>query len=150
MSDRPKQSAAPEDRAAAPATRPSRPLAAPVLAFDFAEEAEKLRRENPWVQHGRNAVTLVKHPDLRIVFMLLRLGTRLQEHPARGRISIHTLSGRVRLHLKGRTVELPVGHLLALEREVAHDVEAVEESAILLTIAWPGETGRSAAAGHED
>jgi hypothetical protein len=28
--------------------------------------------------------------------------------------------------------------LLALERDVPHDVEALAESAILVTIAWPG------------
>ena len=119
--------------------RNRRPLADPVLLFDLEEEAGKLRKEGPWLQHGRNAVTLVKHPDLRVVFMLMKPGTRLQEHHARGRISVHTLSGHVRLHLGQQVVDLPAGRLLALERELVHDVEAVEESAVLLTIAWPGE-----------
>ena len=120
-------------------TRRPRPLAAPVLLFDFAEEATGLRNEGPWLQHGRNALTLVKYPDFRIVFMLMKPGTRLQEHHASGRISVHTLSGYVRLHLGDQIADLPAGHLLALERELPHDVEAVEESAVLLTIAWPGE-----------
>jgi len=34
--------------------------------------------------------------------------------------------------------------LLALDRGIAHDVEAFEDSALLLTIAWPG---RSVSAG---
>jgi hypothetical protein len=34
-------------------------------------------------------------------------------------------------------VDLPAGHLLALDRTIEHDLEAVEESAILLTISWP-------------
>ena len=129
----------PGDPAPASAARPLRPLAAPVLVFDFAEEADRLRKEGPWLQHGRNAVTLVKHPDFRVVFMLMKPGTRLQEHHASGRISVQAMSGHVRLHLKEQTIDLPAGHLLALERELAHDVEAIEESAVLLTIAWPGE-----------
>jgi quercetin dioxygenase-like cupin family protein len=129
----------PEDRAGSPPARASRPLAAPVLTFDFTEEADKLREEGPWLQHGRNAVTLVKYADFRVVFMLMKPGTRLQEHHARGRISVQTLSGHVRLHLRDQTIDLPAGRLLALEREVAHDVEAIEESAMLLTIAWPGD-----------
>jgi hypothetical protein len=32
--------------------------------------------------------------------------------------------------------------LLALEREVPHDAEALAESAILVTIAWPGAERR--------
>ena len=119
--------------------RVTRPLDAPVLQFDFAAEAERLRREEPWLQHGSNGVTMVKYPDFRIVFMLMKAGTRLEEHHASGRISVHTLSGRVRLHLAERTIDLPAGQLLALERELPHDLEALEESAVLLTIAWPGE-----------
>jgi hypothetical protein len=32
---------------------------------------------------------------------------------------------------------LPHGHLLVLDRALEHDLEALEESAILLTISWP-------------
>ena len=37
---------------------------------------------------------------------------------------------------------LRLGGLLALDRGVSHDVHALEESALLLTIAWPGRTRR--------
>ena len=140
MKDEPNGSRPPEVTTAPHAVRQLRPLADPILTFDFTGEAQTLREEGPWLQHGRNAVTLVKYDDFRIVFMLMKPGTRLQDHHASGRISVHTLSGRVRLHLRERVIDLPAGHLLALEREVAHDVEAVEESAVLLTIAWPGES----------
>lgn len=139
MSEQPRQPGLPEAHANASPARTSRPLAGDLLTFDLATEAANLRKESPWLQHGRNAVTLVKYADLRIVFMLMKPGTRLQEHHATGRISVQTLSGHVRLHLKEQTVELPAGHLLALDREIQHDVEAVEESTVLLTIAWPGE-----------
>lgn len=120
------------------ATRAPRALSGPLLTFDLAKDAERLRGESPWNQHGRNAVTLVKHSDLRIVFILMKAGARLQEHHAGARISVHALSGHARLHLSDRIVDLPAGHLLALERDIPHDLEAVEESAVLLTIAWQG------------
>lgn len=119
------------------AARAARALADPVLTFDFAAEAARLRAEAPWLQHGRNAVTLVKHPDFRIVFMLMKPGARMREHHANARISVQALSGRVRLHLQDRAVDLPAGSLVALERQLTHDVEALEESSVLLTIAWP-------------
>ncbi len=140
MADQPRGPDAPEERASA--TRLPRPLAAPVLTFDLAAEAGRLRMESPWLQRGRNAVTLVKYDDFRVVFMLMKPGTRLQEHHASGRISVQTVTGRVLLHLKEQTIALPAGHLLALERELVHDVEAVEESGVLLTIAWPGGAAR--------
>lgn len=121
------------------ATRSHRALSGPLLLFDLAKEAERLRDESPWHQHGRNAVTLVKHSDLRIVFILMKPTSRLQEHHADARISIHTLRGHARLHLGAETVDLPAGHLLALEKDIPHDLEAIEESAVLLTIAWKGK-----------
>ena len=137
MADTSQGSPAPRTPAESAAARHTRALADPILSFDFAAEAERLRAEAPWHQHGRNAVTLAKYPDFRIVFMLMKPGTRMQEHHACARISIQTLSGRVRVHLENQAVDLPAGHLLALERELTHDVEAIELSGVLLTIAWP-------------
>jgi quercetin dioxygenase-like cupin family protein len=139
MPDQSGESRPPGADAGAPAVRASRPLAGPILTFDFAEEVERLRQEGPWLQHGRNAVTLVKHADFRIVLMLMRPGTRLQDHHTAARISVQTVHGHVCLHLRDRVVDLPAGSLLALEREVEHDVEAIQESIVLLTIAWPDE-----------
>lgn len=52
-------------------------------------------------------------------------------------ISIQTIMGKIRLHLPARTVELSVGQLLVLGSAVPHDVEAIEESAFLLTAGSP-------------
>ena len=127
-----------DERVLAPVRGP-RTRSAPVLTFDLAGEADRLRREPPWSQHGRNAVTLVKYSDLRIVYIAMKPAARMEEHHAGARISVHTLSGHVRLHLGERTVDLPTGNLLALEKDVPHDLEAIEESTVLLTISWQGE-----------
>jgi len=49
------------------------------------------------------------------------------------------LKGQVRIHLADRKVTLSTGHLLVLDCGVLHDVEALEESALLLTISWRRE-----------
>ena len=118
--------------------RSPRARSGPVLTFDLAGEADRLCNESPWNQHGRNAVTLVKYSDLRIVFILMKPAARLEEHHADARICLHTLRGYARVHLKDATLDLPAGHLLTLDKDVPHDLEAVEESAVLLTIAWQG------------
>ena len=130
MSNSPKQGT----RSAA--VRTPGPLESPMLSFDLNAEIEQLWREDGW-QAGRDSKTLVKHPDFRVVLTVLKSGARLHEHRAAGRISVHTLAGHIRMHADSKTFELPAGHLLALEREIAHDVEALEDSAFLLTIAWP-------------
>jgi quercetin dioxygenase-like cupin family protein len=112
-------------------------LTAPVLTFDFAAEIAQLRGEAHWLRDGRISKTLVKHADFRIVLMLMKAGMLMQEHKTDARISIHTLSGRLLLKLEEQTVELPAGHLLVLEKALSHDVNALEESAFLLSISWP-------------
>ncbi len=112
------------------------------LTFDLAEEVERLRTEESWRQGTRNAKTLVKEPDLRIVLIVMRQGARMEEHRAPGRLSIQTLTGHLRLQVLGQTIDLPAGHVLALDPDVAHDVEALDESAFLLTIAWPARASQ--------
>lgn len=111
-------------------------LESAMLPFDLNAEIEQLRRENAW-HGGRNSKTLVKHPDFRIVLVVLKAGARLPDHKAAGRISVQTIAGHVRMHAGNESFDLPLGHMLALEREILHDVEALEDSAFLLTIAWP-------------
>jgi len=115
-------------------------LSGPLLQFDLARELDELHRDDSWLQPtGRSSKTLVKHPDLRIVLIAMRANTRMHEHNAAGRISVHTLAGHIRLHLPGRIVDLPSGRLLALDQCVPHDVEAAQDSAFLLTLSWPPE-----------
>ena len=115
--------------------RPPRQGAGPILAFDLQREQEQLRQEESYRGGDRNAKTLVKEHGLSVVLTIMKQGTRLREHTAPGPISVQTLAGHIRLHAVGDTVELPSGHVVALDADVAHDVEAVEESAFLLTIA---------------
>ena len=52
---------------------------------------------------------------------------------------MQTIAGHIRIHVEDTVVDLPSGHLLALDRALLHDVQALEESAFLLTICWPEE-----------
>src|SRR5579863_6172929 len=116
-------------------------LSGSVLQFNLASELAQLRRDQSLLSPtGRSSRTLVKYPDLRIVLIAMKANTRMHEHTAAGRISVHTLNGHIRLHLPERVVDLPAGSLLALDQSVSHDVEASEDSAILLTLSWPRET----------
>jgi quercetin dioxygenase-like cupin family protein len=115
-------------------------LSGPLLQFDLAGELDRLRRDESWLHPtGRSSKTLVKYPDLRIVLIAMKANTRMQEHNAAGRISVHSLNGHIRLHLPERVVDLPAGHLLVLDQCVPHDVEAAEDSDFLLTLSWPPE-----------
>lgn len=109
------------------------------MEFDLEAEVHRLKAETTW-STGQNARTLIKYDDLRVVLMALAANARVPEHKADGRISVHVLSGHVQLRASGRTFSLRAGGLLALDRGVPHELRALEESAFLLTIAWPGRS----------
>ncbi|MCC7155916.1 MAG: cupin domain-containing protein [Bryobacterales bacterium] len=121
------------------AARAIEPTAGPSLTFDLPEQIRELRQEPYW-QSGRNAKTLVKYDDLRIVLTAMRANTTIHEHRAAGRISVQTIEGHLRMHAGGREFDLPAGRVLVLDRTMPHDVVALEDSAFLLTIAWPEGT----------
>lgn len=113
------------------------PMAEALMEFDLPAEIDRLRAETTW-STGQNAKTLVKYDDLRVVLTALRAKARMPEHKTEGRISVHVLSGHLHLRAAGRTFNLRPGSFLTLDHGMPHDVEALEESAFLLTIAWPG------------
>ena len=97
-----------------------------LLQVLIPNELQGLWKEEAWqTGAGRSARTLVKYPDLRIVLVSMKAGSRLKRHKASARFAVLTLAGHVRLHLPDASVEVPRGELLALDRDVSHDVEAI-------------------------
>ena len=132
-----------EPYAGLPPTRPHpSALAGPYLEADLTREIDQLHEEAQW-SNGHNAKTLVKYDDFRIVLTALKARARLPQHQTKGRLSIQTVAGHILVRAEGRTFDLPTGTLLALDQNLPHDVEALEESAFLITIAWPPEPRRA-------
>jgi quercetin dioxygenase-like cupin family protein len=121
-----------------------RKLAAPLLQLDLLRELAEVRQGEPYRARGHNAKTLAHYPDLRIVLIALSRGARLEKHQTIGHLSIQLLEGKVAMALDGERVELSAHQLLELAPNRAHDVEALEDSALLLTVAWPGNGTKSA------
>ena len=118
--------------------RPPHELDTSVTILDLSQEAASLRREPAWQQNDRNARTFVKAADLRVVLTVLKQGAIVKEHRAPGTAVVQTVSGRIRLRIADQAVELSTGQAVILERDVRHDVEALDESAFTITIAWSG------------
>ncbi len=115
--------------------RPPELMEGPFLEFELQTQIEILKREDPYRHHGRNSKTLIKYPDFRIVLTVMKAGDHIQQHKAAGRISVQTVSGHIRMHASNKLLDLPTGRLLVLDRVIPHEVEALEDSAFLLTIA---------------
>ena len=117
----------------------------PLLHSNLATEIKNLRLAESWQRRtGRSSKTLLNSPACGILLIAMKQNTETKEHRVDGKAIIHTLVGRLRLKLPDRTVELPAGHLLMLDRGITHDVYAVDESVFLLTMCWHGGAARSA------
>jgi quercetin dioxygenase-like cupin family protein len=109
-----------------------------VTVLDLSQEAAALRAEPAWQQNDRNARTFVKEADLRVVLTVLKQGAIVKEHRAPGTAVVQAVSGRLRLRIADQAVELSAGQAVILERDMPHDVEALDESAFTIAIAWSG------------
>lgn len=105
----------------------------PIARLDLVEEVRQLRASP--IPHGHVAKTVLRNGDLCVVLMVLQRGTSIPTHHTEGSSSIQALDGRVIVSLLDSSFDLGPGNVLALEPEIAHALVAVEDSALLLTIA---------------
>jgi quercetin dioxygenase-like cupin family protein len=110
----------------------------PILHFDLLKEPRELRRE-AFRSRGRNAKTLAKHGDVRVVLTVMKAEEELQQHHAHGTVLIQLLQGRVTTSVLDQILELSPGHLVVLDPNLPHNVRATEDSVVLLTIGWRAE-----------
>jgi quercetin dioxygenase-like cupin family protein len=61
-------------------------------------------------------------------------GGHLDQHSARGLVTIHVIEGRLHVAAGRGDHELEAGQLIVLDPDVPHDVRAGEASAMLLTV----------------
>jgi quercetin dioxygenase-like cupin family protein len=104
--------------------------------FDFTREMMDSEQKRPWPM-GHTARTLFKKTDFRMVLISMEKGSILKEHHADGTISIQVLKGSIHFAAKGEAHTLQPNTVVTLGASIKHEIEALEESAFLLTIAWP-------------
>jgi quercetin dioxygenase-like cupin family protein len=76
---------------------------------------------------------------LRQSVVVLSAHRGLAEHALRGEGTVYVLNGRVRLRAGREEWDARTGDFLVLPAE-PHSIEALEDSAMLVTIAMPGRT----------
>jgi quercetin dioxygenase-like cupin family protein len=111
-----------------------RKIDSPVISLDTEDEVHALKTEPEWIAGERNGITLAKYPHMRVVLVALRRGTSLREHKVEGPMALYLLSGKVSVTVRKTRYQVQEGGLFTLRKTVPHDVEALEDSAFLLTI----------------
>jgi quercetin dioxygenase-like cupin family protein len=117
--------------------------------FELADEVRSLRGELDHTSGGRAAKTLAKTDGLRVTLVLLSSGTTLNPESTAGGASLHVLEGRLRVQAEGEHWDLGPRELIVLGENLRDPVTAIEETAFLVTVAWPAGAGASEHTGAE-
>jgi quercetin dioxygenase-like cupin family protein len=106
----------------------------PTLTCDLAAEARELRAVETFSLHGHRAKTITRNGDLTIVLLALRAGAHIRDHRAEHPTTLITLRGRMKIGLTAQTVQLTAQQMLPLEQDTLYDMEAAEDSDLLLVV----------------
>lgn len=102
--------------------------------MDLVRAARDLRAEpHPGID-GHRQVAIIRDGPVIVVLFAFETGAVLKEHRAPGTITIHALTGRLRVTVSGTAHELPAGSLICLAPGIPHDVHALEQADMLLTV----------------
>ena len=83
---------------------------------------------------GLGHSTVLSAPDVRVVVLSFAAGHVLKAHRAPKTLLMQALDGHLRITAGGAGTELVPGALLRLEASLMHEVEALEESRLMLTM----------------
>src|SRR5215813_2846306 len=109
------------------------------MTFLIPEEIAKIRADQPSANQGKRSHVLAKNEHVRIVLAVLSGGEALQEHETEGQITISMVQGAIRFNALGKRETLAVGGLLTLQPGIRHSVEALEDSAFVITLCAPSK-----------
>jgi quercetin dioxygenase-like cupin family protein len=131
--------AGPYGRTSGTDERESRAVMEPLMAFSLDDEIERLHDEEQWRAGQRNARTLAKDVDFRVVLTVLRGGQTVGENDGDARASLHVLHGEAVLRRGSDEAQLAAGDVAVVDAGEGWTLTAESECAFLLTLAWPRE-----------
>ena len=113
---------------------PSDRFAGAEHVLDLAASLRALRAEPRPTANGHRQIALLHHGPVRLVLYAFDAGGKIPQHRAPGWVTIQVLRGTLQVRSPDALYVLGTGKVLALAPDVLHDVEASEESEMLLGI----------------
>ena len=114
--------------------RPSERFAGPEHLLDLSRALLALRSEPTPGHGGHRQIALVHEGPVRLVLFAFESGGRMKEHAAPGWVTIHVLRGALTVRTGDTQHKMTAGNLLSLAPRIRHDVEATEQTDMLLGI----------------
>jgi quercetin dioxygenase-like cupin family protein len=111
-----------------------RELNAPMVTLDLNSLQAQIKTEESYKSGDRNAITVFKSDDMRIVLLALHEGAEMKTHKAPGMISVQVLEGNITFTTEAETTDRVAGQMLVLHTGISHSVIANTASVFLLTL----------------
>lgn len=73
--------------------------------------------------------------EVSVVLAAIKKGATLCGHEVDGPVTVQVLSGAIQLGVLGESRSLSSGTVIALDKGIPHDIQALQDSELLLTIA---------------
>ena len=105
-----------------------------LIAVDIRAEIARLKGEPAWANNDRHGSSLVKGDGINVALLMLKKGAKMQAHHTRAPITVNVIEGRINFVVKDKTQAVTAGMIVALDRGIEHSIEALDESAIVLTV----------------
>jgi len=109
-----------------------------VHEIDLGAAAAQIEAEPLGEARKHRQKTLYKQGPMTVALFHFEAGSGLPPHVADGVVTVHVLTGRLRMMAQGEAHDLPAGKMLVMAPGVRHDVQAVEDSRMLLTVCLDG------------
>jgi quercetin dioxygenase-like cupin family protein len=110
-------------------------IKAGLIEIDLSASQHQIKNEDAWQNNDRNAITLFKNDNMRILMIAMHPGAQMKTHTAPGVISVQVLEGGIIFSTESKIVNLRKDQMITLQAGIPHSVSAREESLFLLTMA---------------
>jgi quercetin dioxygenase-like cupin family protein len=121
--------------------RPAHSVSGEGLVFNLSDEIANLRNDLSRASAQRSAITLAKSRGLRVTLVVMAANSMMSPDASDGGATIQVIEGRLRVQSDGSVHELAPGQVMVLEQNLREPIQAAEQAAFLVTVAWPEGAG---------
>jgi quercetin dioxygenase-like cupin family protein len=124
-------------------THPAQRFAPTERKVDIEESFDELLGEAHESTRGHRQITIAHHGSMTLTLFFFEEGSSLPAHKVDGPVTIHVLDGHLEVETADACHQLEDSQVLVLKPGVEHDVRAIEETEMLLTVHLDREHERS-------
>ena len=103
----------------------------------ISEGLEALLQAAPVSEERFQIKRIFQGTGVTIIRLTFAAGQVMREHSANAPLIVQVLDGEIRFRFSGEEYVMPAGAMLHVEPKVLHEVEAVTDAHVLLTLCFP-------------